>query len=149
MGPYQNKGQGQKRPYEAAKPCKLFEASKIDETNYVDLAERVITAHKALYKKITTTQMRNLFGYLTVLREELRTKRCDTLDADMISQVQYSKLRFVYAAGRDQVVKDFMEQSQLIACLDKGYIGSSAARFELVCKYMEALVAYHKYHIGQ
>lgn len=133
-----------------AKPA--FKLSELNEKTYVEMAERVVNAHKQANSKkpITMTQMRNLLELMSVLRERLRTDRRSELDDEMVSQVQYIKLRFVYAAGRDtdqKGVRDFIIQSQLIECLDT--VKNSAGQFEFVCKYMEALVAYHKYLIGK
>ena len=60
-------------------------------------------------------------------------------------------MRFVYEVGRDprgyNGVKDFVNKSKIIECIDQ--IGSDKEKFLLFCKYMEALVAYHKYYGGR
>ena len=137
-----------------------FDVSKLTMENYVDIAESIILAHKKeLYKElngktydntISPSQIRNLFDLLNGLREQIRTERATKLTEDMKGQVQYIKLRFVYAAGRDKEskgVRDFIQRSGMIACLDT--VKDSVKQYELVCKYMEALVAYHKYYINK
>lgn len=150
---------GDRPPQEPAKP--VFDVSTLSQTNYVQLAESVILAHKKLAESavlahknsndrvlISTTQLRGLFALLTEVREILRVRQTDALDETLQSRVQYIKMRFVYAAGRgEKGVPEFMTQSSLIGCLDA--VKDSAKQFELVCKYMEALVAYHKFYINK
>ncbi|HQM01456.1 MAG TPA: type III-A CRISPR-associated protein Csm2 [Ruminococcus flavefaciens] len=129
-----------------------FDVSKLNADNYVDKAEEIIKAHKDAMDRdsISTSQIRNLLDLLNGLRERLRTERVTKLTEDMKGQVQYIKLRFVYAAGRDKDskgVRDFIQRSGMIACLDT--VKDSVKQYELVCKYMEALVAYHKYYINK
>lgn len=132
-----------------------FDASKLNKSNYVEWAEKIIKNHQQEMKKmekspVTTNQVRNLLELLNILRERLRIERVKKLDEDMQGQVQYIKLRFVYAAGRDNEskgVRNFIQRSGMIECFDT--VGDSIEQYELVCKYMEALVAYHKYYIDK
>lgn len=135
----------------------LFDISQLNKQNYVEIAEKVIKHHYLNHTKadntskatISPNQIRNLLDLLNVLRERLRTIRVSELTPDLISQIQYIKLRFIYAAGRDKDnkgVRDFIIESSLIDCIDS--IGNSVEQFQLVCNYMEALVAYHKYYIN-
>ena len=80
-----------------AKPA--FKLSELNEKTYVEMAERVVNAHKQFNSKkpITMTQMRNLLELMSVLRERLRTDRRSELDDEMVSQVQYIKLRTLLA----------------------------------------------------
>ena len=126
----------------------LFKAEELNESNYVDLAEKVIKAHDQSRDKITTSQLRSLFSLMTEMREIIRVRPEKIMGEMLISRIQYIKMRFVYAAGRgEKGVPDFMKQSVLIECLNS--VKDSSKRFELVCKYMEALVAYHKYYINK
>lgn len=126
----------------------LFKAEELNESNYVDLAEKVIKAHDQSRDKITTSQLRSLFSLMTEMREIIRVRPEKVMDEMLVSRIQYIKMRFVYAAGRgEKGVPDFMKQSALIECLNS--VKDSSKRFELVCKYMEALVAYHKYYINK
>jgi len=129
-----------------------FNADKLTESSYVGIAEKVIVSHRDRKDRnaISTSQIRILLDLLNGLRERLRTERVNALNESMIGQVQYIKLRMVYAAGRDNEskgVRDFIDASGIIKCLDT--VGDSVERYELVCKYMEALVAYHRYHISR
>lgn len=142
---------GQRGGYQQSEPAKpVFDVETLSQTNYVQLAEKVIQTHKNHNERdlISTTQLRGLFALLTEVREILRVRQTDALDETLQSRVQYIKMRFVYAAGRgEKGVPEFMTQSSLIGCLDA--VKDSAKQFELVCKYMEALVAYHKFYINK
>ena len=146
MPQYQQRSNtGQHGAYQ--QPEAVFDVKALNLLNYVENAEKVIRKHKE-GNAITTTQLRGLFSLMTEVREILRIRQSDRLDESMQSRVQYIKMRFVYAAGRgEKGVADFMKQSALVECIDT--IKDSAKQFELVCKYMEALVAYHKFYINK
>ena len=126
----------------------VFSAEELNQLNYVDLAQKVIDKHYQMKgKTITTNQIRNFLELTNELREQLRTDHVEKLDTDMMSQVQYIKLRLIYAAGRDEGdngVFKFMQCSSLIECLDT--VGDSPQQYLLICKYLEALIAYHKWY---
>ena len=138
---------GGQRGFQPEPPKPVFDVKMLNQTNFVSCAENVIKKHQT-GNPITTTQLRGLFALLTEMREILRVRQTASLDETLQSRIQYIKMRFVYAAGRgEKGVHEFMIQSALIDCLDT--IKNSAKQFELVCKYMEALVAYHKFYINK
>ena len=61
-------------------------------------------------------------------------------------KIQYIRLRFVYEAGREKSVKDFIEKADIIKHLQRIETRSDLLLF---CRYMEALVAYHKFNGGR
>lgn len=126
---------------------------KINKQNYVDEAERVI---KGLIRTdkfgnskldLTTSKIRNILSMVSELYTDAQHSREDKLDADMVSRVQYLKMRIAYEAGRERSVKDFVLAAGLLDYA--GEIGSSHQNLILFCNYMEALVAYHKFHGGR
>lgn len=126
---------------------------KINKQNYVDEAERVI---KGLIRTdkfgnskldLTTSKIRNILSMVSELYTDAQHSREDKLDADMVSRVQYLKMRIAYEAGREHSVKDFVLAAGLLDYA--GEIGSSRQNLILFCNYMEALVAYHKFHGGR
>lgn len=140
---------------ESTKIAPVFAAKDLSQLNYVDLAQKVIEQHyrKEGKKTITTNQIRNILEWFNVLREQLRTDHVEKMTPEMMCQVQYIKLRLVYAAGRDKNnnetkgVFEFMQRSSLIECLDT--VGDSPQQYLLVCRYLEALTAYHKWYETQ
>jgi len=124
---------------------------KLDNQNYVDEAERVI---KSLSKnqrtgaiELTTSKIRNLLSMSTDIYNEVIHDNQEHLSEEIQGRVQYLRLRVVYEAGREKVVKDFIEKAHIVELISA--IGKSRGKLLLFCNYMEALTAYHKYHGGR
>jgi len=124
---------------------------KLDNQNYVDEAERVI---KSLSKnqrtgaiELTTSKIRNLLSMSTDIYNEVIHDNQEHLSEEIQGRVQYLRLRVVYEAGREKVVKDFIEKAHIVELISA--IGKSRGKLLLFCNYMEALTAYHKYQGGR
>lgn len=127
----------------------------LDDDNYVEQAEKVILS---LIKKngkdgiLTTSQIRKLLSMLSDMYTKVKHTRSDKLDREALIRIQYFKLHTIYEAGRENgekstPVKDFIEEAQLIKQIDN--IKSDKNKLILFYHYMEALVAYRKYHGGR
>ena len=114
---------------------------RLTEENYLDLAKKIIKRNK---KNITTTQLRNILQYLSLLDNKLLTTSDSKKDALIKKELTYFKLRLVYAAGRDFEVKSFITDSNLIKYVQAAQ--TSFKEFKLYHHYLEALVAYHKFY---
>lgn len=114
-------------------------------SNYVDAAEQVIR-HIQFSKPITNTKLRNLYSLVMDIAnvENLRTD--ETLSTQSITKLMMMRVRIVYEAGREDSVKQFLQEAQLLEYI-KG-IGDNREKFMCFARYMEALVAYHRYIIG-
>ncbi|MBQ9869320.1 MAG: type III-A CRISPR-associated protein Csm2 [Ruminococcus sp.] len=129
---------------------------KINKLNYVKQAETVMgclfNENNGKYV-ITSSQMRNIHSLIMGLYDSVRLNPEEQLDEETKSQIQYVKMRIVYIAGRDKannknsVIEKFLNRSELLNYIDS--IGSSRDDLILVCRYMEALVAYHKFDGGR
>lgn len=53
----------------------------------------------------------------------------------------------MYECGREPKVKEFVQKAEIIELLKE--IGNSKKNYLLFSRYMEALVAFHKYYGGQ
>lgn len=124
---------------------------KIDELNYVDTANNVILALKNDDKfgklTLTTSKIRNLLSMTSALYTDAQQQREDKLSTEMQSRVRYLRMRVAYEAGRDQTVKSFVVKAELLEQLSA--IRDDRKKLLLFCRYMEALVAYHRFHGGQ
>lgn len=98
-------------------------------------------------KMVTTSQIRNLLAMTSDIFNEIRITRDETLNDEIKSRLNYLKVRFVYEAGRNDTVKDFVKQAEILECLDE--IQGSRSRYLMFSRYMEALVAYHKLYGGK
>jgi CRISPR-associated protein Csm2 len=56
-------------------------------------------------------------------------------------------VRFLYEAGRESAVKSLVEQAGILQILKE--IGNSKKNYILFNRYMEALVAFHKFNGGK
>ena len=131
----------------------------INKVNYVDNAEEAIKSlietdrngNKVI--KLTTSKIRNILMMVTDLYNEAIRCKEEQLSSDIVSRVKYMKMRLVYEIGRDIAdrgkagVEDFAKKVKLLEIIDS--IGYSREDLILFCKYMEALVAYHKYYGGK
>lgn len=127
---------------------------KLDESNYVDLAEAAIQKLCGLVNKqgrpipvVTTSKIRNLLAMTADIYNEVTNSKSEKLSADIIGQINYLKIRFVYEAGRDMAVKNLVEIADILEHI--GEIKGSRKQYILFSKYMEALVAYRKYYGGR
>ena len=123
---------------------------KLQTDNYVEQAEKVMQDLQAAGKgqiKLTTSKIRNILAMVSELYNDAQRLRAETLSEDLVGRVQYLKMRVAYEAGRDDVVRDFVEMAQLLGEIDR--VGRKKERLILFCHYMEALVAYHKFLGGR
>ena len=123
---------------------------KLDELNYVDEAEHVINVLKSGDRNgrlsLTTSKIRNLLSMTAELYTAAQQQRGETLSAEIQGRVQYLRMRVAYEAGRDMTVKIFVEKAELLELLKD--IQSDRKKLLLFCRYMEALIAYHRYSGG-
>ena len=123
---------------------------KINDQNYVDEAEKVI---KTLMNKkdrngksvaiVTTSKLRNLLAMSADIYNEVMNQGDEQLSSDICSRREYLRVRFLYEAGREDTVKDLVNESHIIDVL-KG-VNKSRKNYILFNRYMEALVAFRKY----
>lgn len=125
---------------------------EINEINYVDYAEKVIKGLGENKKgkagsRLTTTKIRNILSMVSEIYNEVTHIQGDKLSLEMVERIQYLRLRIVYESGRDKDVKNFIDKSKLLLVLKN--VGDSKRNFLLFCRYMEALVAYHRFYGGR
>ena len=115
--------------------------------DYVDEAERIMRSLMSQPKKVTTSKIRNLLSLVTDLynTENIRTE--EKLLPESIVKLNLMRVRVAYECGRDDTVKSFVAQTNLLEYLK----GISTDRADLIrfAHYMEALVAFHRYFGGK
>ena len=127
---------------------------KLTEDNYTELAEQAIVKLEGKTSKngkkiqmVTTSKIRNLLAMVSDIYNEIMNTQEEKLSQDVVGRIKYMKIRFVYEAGREPRVKDLVDEASLLEHLDE--IGSSKKQYILFSRYMEALVAYHRYYGGK
>lgn len=123
----------------------------IDENTYVEDAEKVIKELKNADRRgqlLSTSKIRNILSMLSgIYNRVVHSSEQNILERDVQMDLKYCKVRCAYEAGRDNKVKSFIEKSHMMDYLD--WIGNSRDRFILYYRYIEALVAYHRYYGGE
>lgn len=112
--------------------------------DYLDQAEELMRVNASL---ITTSKIRRLFSLVTDIYNEENLSTQKELAEDNVAAIGMMRIRFAYECGRDAKVKTFVEKVHLMNYL-KG-IGNSREEFMKFARYMEALVAYHKFFGGR
>ncbi|WP_083454065.1 type III-A CRISPR-associated protein Csm2 [Syntrophomonas palmitatica] len=122
------------------------------QQNYTVQAEQVIldlkTAMGRDYQNFTTSKIRNILARVSEIYNDVLAEYSETLDLEIQSRIEYLKVRLVYECGREpRVIKPFVDKAGLLQLLNG--IGASRQNFINFARYMEALVAYHRFHGGR
>lgn len=123
------------------------------DSSYVDDAEMVIKTFKKDYNgefkvkrdTLTTNQIRNLLSLTSNIYDDVLANGVDRVQ----EKIAYLRVQFVYQSGRNDAVKEFVRLADILNILkdlQKTNDKNAIIRF---CRYMEALVAYFKYHGGR
>jgi CRISPR-associated protein Csm2 len=143
---YQKPFQNQFAPIQKVKPTYMEKGS-----DYVKIAEENMLSlridEKRGFGKLTTSKIRNILTLVNEIYNEVVLLQRSELPDDIIDRIRHIKVRLAYEAGREQVVKDFVVKTALIEGLDE--IKGDKANFIRYSKYLEALVAYHRFYGGK
>jgi CRISPR-associated protein Csm2 len=133
-----------------------------------DIAKAAETVIKKLSKKnlyknstmkipvLTTSQIRKILTAINTISNKIsiykaHNPRKNELSEELVSEIQYLKVKIVYQVGKDdsheKAVKEFVEYADLINKINN--IGRDIKKYEEFSKYIEALVAYHKFYGGK
>ena len=89
---------------------------------YVEKAEERIKSLKVNKNGkpvLTTTQIRGLLSGISDIFNDVIRLKDDIIPQEIQKRILYLKVQFVYAAGRDTNVKDFIEKTGIIGEIDK------------------------------
>ena len=131
----------------------------INDNNYVDVAEKVIDRLAEIKDKygnsqmVTTSKLRNLLAMSADIYNEVSVSE-EKLTEELISRIEYLRVRFVYEYGREnkerennRLLQRFIKEAKILDNLKE--INGSKKNYILFYHYMEALVAFHKYNGGR
>lgn len=101
---------------------------------------------------LKTSQLRKFFSAVNAVTNRIMVYHARHLDErqlplELASEVKYLKVKFAYQAGRMREVREFGKAARIKEHIDE--IGDSLERYQGFARYMEALVAYHKFYGGQ
>lgn len=125
---------------------------ELTKTNYVDKAENVVKGLRRNDRgqmELTTSKIRNLLTMISSIYNDVIHTGNEPLNDEIVERIQYLKMRFAYEAGRDRntPVKDLIKVAEIWDVIDR--IGRDREKCIIFCRYMEAIVAFHKYNGGR
>lgn len=120
----------------------------LDKLKYVDNAEKIILKikEKRGNEIINTNQIRIILDLINEVYIPVKSSTDKELNEDILSKLQYIKMKIAYQAGREKKVKIFVDNTDIMKHIDHVKTKDDLI---LLAHYMEALVAYHKYHIDK
>jgi CRISPR-associated protein Csm2 len=113
--------------------------------DYVDVANDVVKSLKP--GTLTTSKIRSILSMIAEIYKVTVIDKNQVLNNDIVSQLQYYKIRCIYEAGREPAVKYFINNANIDGLVKE--IGDSKKRLINYYHYMEALVAWFKYNGGK
>uniref|UniRef100_UPI0040254810 type III-A CRISPR-associated protein Csm2 n=1 Tax=Dialister sp. TaxID=1955814 RepID=UPI0040254810 len=125
------------------------------DNNYVDQAQMVMENLSHDKNMVTTSQIRKFLTAVNTVSGKVdqfrNSGKGDTLPEDLQMQVKFLKVKLAYQIGRDKSkggtnVEKFSKNAGLMNKIDN--IGSSMEKYESFARYVEALVAFHKFYGG-
>ena len=126
----------------------------LNDATYVDQAEKVILDLKNQtdnrgkpIQMVTTSKIRNILAMAADIYDNAMQSNSNELNSDVSSRIEYLRVRMIYEAGRDRTVKDFVEKSHLLDYCKM--INADKKRYILFYRYLEALIAFHKFNGGK
>ena len=101
--------------------------------------------------RLQTNQLRKFLTAVNSLTNHVNVYKAKhpqatELPEELVGEVQFLKVKAAYQAGRFPDVRKFMDACKMEKSITE--IGTSIEKYEEFSRYMEALVAYHKYHEG-
>lgn len=98
---------------------------------------------------MTTTKLRSLLTLINRVENLARLEAGDKLSDELIQDLLHAQIRFAYESAREPSVREFLELSNLLNLLKEVIKDGSKEKFELLARYFESLVAYHRFFGGK
>lgn len=95
---------------------------------------------------LTVSQIRNILAMSADIYNSVLESPTEDLLEDLLDRISYLTVRLYYEAGRNQLVKKFIEKAKLIEKLKNAKTKKDYVDYY---HYMEALVAFHRYYGGK
>lgn len=108
--------------------------------------------HDKLVIELKTNQIRKILTVVNILKNKvdiykIANPQAKKLDEELQMEIEFLRVNMSYQAGRDNLVREFIEKADLLNMVKD--INGDIKAFEKFCKYVEALVAFHKFYGGQ
>lgn len=146
MNNYKNNQNATQKNRNYQNPAPKPKPVTLDSENYVDIAEKNIQFLCNDRQKITTSKIRYLFSMIAnVYNKEMLNTNSNILESTK-SGLQTLRVKLIYEAGRSVETKNFISKCNILEYLKD--INNERKKFVIFFHYFEALVAYHKYLLG-
>ncbi len=145
-----NSHSGQARSYSDKKHQPRHEmdtSAKPMPQDYIDRAENIMRELVQKRMQLTTSKIRNILSRISDIYNVEIDRTEEKLLPESYSSLQMARVRIAYECGRESSVWTFVDETELLRYI-KG-VGDSRAAFIHFARYMEALVAYHRYFGGK
>lgn len=131
----------------------------LSENTYVNKAEQVIKTLQSrkndrngrTIPMVATSKIRNLLAMTSDIYNDVINNEEENLSSECRERIEYLYIRFIYEIGRDDKqyggVKDFAETADILKIIKE--IEGSRKNYIMFNRYMEALVAFHRYYGGK
>ena len=102
--------------------------------------------------RLNTSQIRKFLTAVNSVANKVTIYKSENpgiaeLSEDLVAEVKYLQVPLAYQAGRNPLIKYFVRDTQIDKMIKD--IGNSVKGFEQFARYIEALVAYHKFYGGK
>lgn len=132
--------------------------------NIVDKAELAIKSirkpnkknHDKLVIELKTNQIRKILTAVNILKNKvdiykIANPQAKKLNEELQMEIEFLRVNIAYQIGREKgkenLVREFVEKADLLNMVKD--INGDIKAFENFCRYIEALVAFHKFYGGQ
>ncbi|VEJ34615.1 CRISPR type III-A/MTUBE-associated protein Csm2 [Aedoeadaptatus ivorii] len=122
-------------------------AKEIRIDNFSDMAEKVMDSYGDNIR-VTSSQIRPFLAMVNHIAEGSVKAQGPLTDIEL-GEIQYLKTRLVYSAGKERDTATFVEKADILAFLDRITQSKDREEIQLLGKYFESLVAFHKFKGGR
>lgn len=115
-------------------------------------AEEVVKKMIEEKRNVTTSQIRKILSGANLIANKIKIFQIatdfkeDTMPEELVNEINYLRVRIIYQAGREWKVKKLVDNAQLDQRLKN--VGNDIKEYLEFNRFIEEIVAYHKYYDG-
>jgi len=108
---------------------------------------------KMIKDGVTTSQIRKILSGANLIANKIKIFQTETdfetdsMPESLVNEVNYLRIRIIYQAGRSRYVKAFVDDAELDRRLKD--VGRSIKKYLEFNRFIEEIVAYHRYKGGK
>jgi CRISPR-associated protein Csm2 len=159
-----NQGRPTQNFQNQGRPTQNFQNNSLKKFEY-DPKEDVVKSAEELIKELgkpprnphfpeqkdfdfTTSQIRKLLSAVNTLQNKIQVIKGNELDSVTTNEIKYLKVKIAYMVGRERKkLSNLVTKGQFVERIDA--IKNDRTRFMQFSRFMESIVAYHKFYGGK